>query len=272
MAGMPALVELPRVRLLRPLLGMRPGRLRATLARAGVSWVDDPSNRDVVALRSRLRLLRRDQDGEGSATTALAAAAMASARQRAEQERRVAAELAQAATLRPEGFALVTREFLGAPALLALIQTLSGADFPPATRSVAALAAKPRPATLGGVRLLLAGRLGPGWLLVREPAAVQAPVSARPGAVWDRRFRLGNSARPPAEATVGAVGHDASRLRRFTSLPAVVLATLPAVRHGEKLLAVPHLNYPDRESCACFPALFSPARAAGVVPFWYGDA
>jgi tRNA(Ile)-lysidine synthase len=272
MAGMAALAELPRLRLLRPLLTVPSARLRAILAGAEVSWVEDPSNRDVSALRPRLRLLRHDHDGEGSATTALVAAAMASGRRRAEQERQTAAELAENATLRPEGFALLTRATLGAQALSALIQALSGADFPPATRSVAGLAAAPRPATLGGVRLMPAGRLGPGWLAVREPAVMLAPVPARPGAVWDRRFRLGDTARPPENATLGALGRDATRLRRLSSLPAVILATLPAIRRGETLLAVPHLNYPDREGCARFPVLFSPPRAPCAAPFGYGDA
>ena len=51
----------------------------------------------------------------------------------------------------------------------------------------AALAAAPRPATLAGARLLRAGRLGPGLLVVREAAAMAPPVR-KPGVVWDGRF------------------------------------------------------------------------------------
>jgi tRNA(Ile)-lysidine synthase len=46
LAGMPAVRELDRVRLLRPLLGFPAVRLRATAATLGHGWIDDPSNRD----------------------------------------------------------------------------------------------------------------------------------------------------------------------------------------------------------------------------------
>ena len=45
MAGMLSLVELTWLRLVRPLLAFPPARLRATLAAAGVEWIEDPSNR-----------------------------------------------------------------------------------------------------------------------------------------------------------------------------------------------------------------------------------
>ena len=272
LAGMAPLVETTRLRLLRPLLAVAPARLRATLVSAGVAWIEDPSNADTTALRPRLRLLRRDRDGDGAATAALVAAAAASGRSRAETDRSVAASLAEQAVLRPEGFAVLSGQPLAPPALAALLQMLAGAPFPPATRSIAALAAAPRPATLAGVRLLPAGRLGPGLLAVREPAAMAPPVPARAGAVWDRRFRLGEAALVPPGATLGALDGDAARLRRFSPLPSAVLRTLPAVRQGATLLAVPHLHYPDPMRCADFPMLFSPPRPAVAAPFWFGDA
>jgi tRNA(Ile)-lysidine synthase len=272
MAGMAPLVETTRLRLLRPLLAVPPGRLRATLSAAGVAWVEDPSNADRAALRPRLRLLRRDRDGDGAATAALVAAAAASGRSRAGHDRNGAANLAAQVSLRPEGFALLSGQALDPPALAALLQALAGASFPPATRSLVALAAAPRPATLAGVRLLPAGRLGPGMLAVREPAAMAPPVPARPGAVWDGRFRLGDAAVVPPDATLGALGDAAAPLRRFSSLPAAVLRTLPAIRRGETLLAVPHLVYPDRKGCECYPMQFDPPRPAAAAPFGFGDA
>ena len=110
------------------------------------------------------------------------------------------------------------------------------------------------------------------WHLYREPAAMAPPIPARAGAVWDGRYRLGDTARVPPDTTLGALGGDAARLRRFSSLPAIVLRTMPAVRRGSTLLAVPHLHYPDDMGCACFPVLFSPPRPAIAAPFWFGDA
>ena len=267
LAGILPLVELPTVRLLRPLLAMPPVRLRATLTAAGLPWAEDPSNVDTNALRPRLRQLRADVDGVGSATAALVAAAAASSRIRAQDAAGVAAWLAESVSLRPEGFALLPNEPIAPAALAALIQTIAGAPFPPARQQVMALATAPRPATMAGVRLLPAGRLGRGLILAREPAAMSAPVAARGGAVWDGRFRLGRDVVVADGATFGALGANASRLRRVSPLPSAVLRTLPAVRQGERLLAVPHLHYPDAATCARFPVTFCPARPAAAAPF-----
>lgn len=276
MAGIAPLVEIAGLRILRPLLAMPPAMLRATVASAGLAWVEDPSNVDLTALRSRLRLLRRDRSGGGAATAALVAAAAASAQQRADDDCLVAAALAERVSLRPEGFAVLIEGPLEPRALAALLQTIAGAPYPPPTNSVASLAADPRPATLAGVRLLPAGRLGPGLLLAREAAAMTPPVAALPGAVWDGRFRLSLSARVPQGATFGALDADAAHLRRASGLPSAVLRTLPAIRLGPVLLAVPHLLYPDPEACACFPATFSPPRPAAAASFLapnaFGDA
>jgi len=245
--------------------------LRGMLQSAGITWVEDPSNADRTALRPRLRLLRRDSAGMGSATGALVAAAFAAARQRADRELAVADELAEHVSLRPEGFALLGGP-LSAAALAALVQTIAGAPFPSATQSMARLAAALTPATLAGVRLLRAGRLGAEWLMVREASAMAAPVAAAPGAVWDGRFRLVAAANVPEDATLGAVGDDAARLRRVSPLPAAVLRTLPAVRVASVLLAVPHLLYPDRKACEGVPVIFAPPRPAAAAPYRFGDA
>jgi tRNA(Ile)-lysidine synthase len=55
LAGMSGAVELPEVRLLRPLLGVSRSRLTATLLARGVPWIDDPSNADPRFERARLR-------------------------------------------------------------------------------------------------------------------------------------------------------------------------------------------------------------------------
>jgi tRNA(Ile)-lysidine synthase len=272
LAGMAPLVERPGLRLLRPLLAIAPGHLRATLATAGVAWIEDPSNADPNAQRPRLRLLRRVHGGEDEATAALSHAAKVAARSRATRDGKAARELAASAAFRPEGFAVLAGNPLSPPAFAMLLQALAGAVYPPPTASVAALAVVVRPATLFGVRLLPAGRLGPGVLAVREAAAMAPPVPAHPGAFWDGRFRIGHQADVPSGASLGALGDDSARLRRHSMLPAVVLRTLPAIRHGSKLLAVPHMDYPDPPGCARYPILFAPPRPACAAPFWFGDA
>lgn len=271
LAGMAALHETAGLRVLRPLLDVAPQQLRMLLEAQGVGWSEDPSNRDTSALRPRLRMLRRDRDGTGPATRALVAAAAAAGRQRAEQEEAIADELAARASIRAEGFALLDPP-VSAGALMALIQAVSGADYPPPTQPVARLAASMEPATLAGVRLMRAGRLGAGWLLVREASAVGEAVAAVPGAVWDRRFRLIGGAGLPAGAMLGPLGDEAAGLRHVSTLPAAVLRTLPALRTGEQLLAVPHLHYPDRKTCEGIEVVLAPSRPAAGAPYRFGDA
>ena len=267
-AAMPALAETGRVRLLRPLLTVPPARLRALLIADGMGWVEDPSNTDPTTLRARLRAARADPGGIGPATQAAVAESAAAGRVRHWAEREAAAAMARHARLYPEGYALLAPGALPAAALAALLRVIAGADFAPAPARVAALAAALRPATLGGVRLLRAGRLRPGgWLLVREAAAMAGAVPARPGAVWDGRFRLGAGIAPPAGLTLGALAAAAPRVRRRSALPDAVLRTLPALWRDRVLVAVPVLGYPDVSWCRICPTEFVPRSPAAGAPF-----
>ncbi len=269
-AAMPALVETARVRLLRPLLAVPPVRLRATLRAAGLGWVEDPANADPATLRARLRAARADPDGTGAATHAAVIAAAAAGAAGGWAERDTAAVLARRARLHPEGYALLTPGSLPAAALAALLRGAGGADWAPAPAQVAALAGAPRAATLGGVRLLPAGRLCPGgWLLVREAAAVAPAVPAEAGARWDGRFRLAADAVLPPGAEIGALGAAAARLRQASDLPAAVLRPLPALWRDGTLVAVPILGYPDpswRQTCRMDFAPRSPVSGAPFAP------
>lgn len=265
LAGMPALAETATLRLLRPLLGTEPDRLRRLLVECSVRWVEDPSNANPQALRARLRQVRGPDDPVG--TAALCEAATSAGRDRAVREHLVASALARSVSLRPEGFALLSGTPLLPEALAAVIQAIGGASYAPRADGVANLASNPRPATLGGTRLLRAGRLGPGLLLIREEAAMAPPISARPGAIWDGRFRLADDAELPENAVLGALGADAARFRHRSNLPAAVLRTLPALRCCKNLAVVPHLFYPDPVTCARVRLLLSLPRPAVGAPF-----
>jgi len=188
LAAMPAVREGVAVRWLRPLLGEPSGRLRATLRAAGLDWVRDPSNADPASLRARLRTLRADPDGDAPSTLRAVEAASARGVTRAGSERVVAAWLAERATVHEAGFVVLHAD--PPPAVLsAVVRAVGGSRYDPASASVARWCARPRAATLGGVAIHPAGRLGPGWLVVREPAAIRAG-----NPVWDRRWRLGGGA------------------------------------------------------------------------------
>jgi tRNA(Ile)-lysidine synthase len=269
LAGMAAVSETALVRLLRPLLGIPPGRLRATLAARGVRWIEDPTNADARFTRARLRLARGDAAGHGPATRALAAAAAADGLARRAAEAAIADWMAAEVAIRPEGFALLPADGPWPPqALAALMRVMAGAAHPPPPEAVAAIAAAPGAAIggglcLGGTRLLPAGRLGPGFLLCREAAAMAPPVPARAGAVWDGRFRRPCDRPDLAGETIGALGAAARGLRDMADLPAVLLETLPAYRSpAGNLVAVPALAWPDRAAMIRRELVFHPPRPA----------
>lgn len=259
LAGMAALAEGDRVRRVRPLLTVPPGRLRATVQVAGLDWVEDPSNQDPGATRTRIR------NEIGGAGEDLAAAARTHAAQRRAAGQAAAPVLADRASFFPEGYALLSPGPIDPAALALLLRAISGRAYEPAAAQVAALAAALRPATLGGVEVRPAGRLGPGWLLVREAAALAPPVSLRPEAVWDGRFRVAGEAAPGA--TLGALGDDAALFRRRCTLPSAVLRTLPAIRRAGTLSAVPFLAYLARPGCDGTVVIQNAGRPACGAPF-----
>jgi len=131
LAGMAAIVEMPKLRILRPLLGVPKSRLVATLTRARQAWIEDPSNRDPRFARARLR-------AAGAAPRLIASAG----RQRAAREAATAALLASA-WVHPEGWAeadaatlAAARPELGRAMLSRLLMCIGGTSYPPATEKL----------------------------------------------------------------------------------------------------------------------------------------
>lgn len=226
--------------LLRPLLEISPAALRAFLRERGMEWVEDPSNQARRFERVRVR-----QDGGGMAPSGAA--------NRAAREEAAAAFLARHARLCPEGYAVLDVANAPPAVLGVLIRTIGGGAYPPRQEALGRLAAQLRPATLGGVRIAPAGRLGPGWLLAREPAACSPPVPAVSHAVWDGRFTLTGAAL--GAVSFGALGKDAAAFHGFNGLPSLVLRGLPALRDARGAPVFPA------------PALFTPPMPATGRPF-----
>jgi tRNA(Ile)-lysidine synthase len=125
LAGMSAAIELPEVRLLRPLLGVSRSRLTATLLARGVPWLDDPSNDDLRFERARLRAGHRP-------------AAPVADTGRSGREQRLAAASVEALEVSPAGEVAIDRStFLRmgrdqqAPLLSRVVQAVGGSDHPP---------------------------------------------------------------------------------------------------------------------------------------------
>jgi len=241
LAGMAPVSVAAEALILRPLLAIPKARLTASLEGWGLAPLEDPSNENPRFARTRLR-----QAGAAGIDAA------PFARRRARQAAEVAARMALAVRLLPEGCAGITPGALGRDAtarrvMAGLIRVVGGGTHAPGEDAVAALLARGF-GTLGGARWLRGGR----WL-VREAA-----TGGWKAGLWDGRFRC---PAPPEGYQLGALGADAAAFRaRFRHLPAAALAALPALRSlgDAKLALVPHLFYNALETAIFYPLNFAP--------------
>jgi tRNA(Ile)-lysidine synthase len=233
LAGMSAIAARDGLRLIRPLLGLEPARLRATLAAARQEWLEDPSNANPVFERVRWR--RAISPG---LIPSLSVAAAEIGRERSRREAELAEVLAEA-KIDPTGYlSLPLAPLRAAPAeigeraLARLLVVIGGKDYAPPQQSLALLrdnlARATSGRTLGGCRLVpRAGLL----YVFREPAAARERLQVRRGEAvrWDNRFELV----APAAGEIACLGDtgwaalaEASRPR---SIPREAGLALPAL-------------------------------------------
>ncbi len=257
-----------RVRLVRPLLGCGAGALRDVLRAAGQPWIEDPSNA-AGSVRARLRAALADRAGEGAGLRALAGVASAAAASRATAAERRDRLLAEAVALLPQGWARIDARRLAAAddatagaVVAALLRAVGGHAQPVRAARVAGLLALLREGRAGSAAGCLV-RPGRGvWVVCREPAAVADAVPLPPQGrlCWDGRWQV----EAPAGLTVGAVGREAAALaradRHARALPRRVLATLPALRDGAALVAVPPIGYDPACLGGTMRAVFRPPQ------------
>lgn len=289
LAAMAPVRETADVRLLRPLLDVPRERLLAHLEYERRPYVQDPSNEDAAFARVRMRAALPALEREGLTASRLAATARRMARARAALETAATVLLARVAAIYPEGYATVMPASLcSAPeevalrALSRLLACIGGAEYGPRLVRLERLygwLVEGRSAgagrTLAGCRIIW--RSG-GILICREAAAIQEPVAAAGGAVWDSRFRIAADRSPSSGRRIGRLGrrgweklvHECPELRKM-GLPAAVRQALPAVWALDEVIAVPHLSYRwNREKPKASPAdeiAFQPARPLSAAAF-----
>lgn len=271
LAAMSPIVELPALRLLRPLLDLPKARLEATLRARGLNWVEDPTNRDPAQARARLRELLPGLAREGLTADRLAAATRHLGRARAALECELACLLVRAVSLDSVGFAWIDPvPLVGAPTALGLralarvLTTVGGAEYGPRLESLERLLGRissglTAGVTLGGCRVLpRRGRL----LVVREARNLPV-VRLDPGQklLWDGRFEIALDRSERRGAAVKLVlgpldGAGWTEVRAgvpaavMARIPAPARGTLPALHDKWGLLAVPHLGYRRPDSTA----------------------
>ncbi|MEN6542837.1 tRNA lysidine(34) synthetase TilS [Parvibaculum sp.] len=255
----------PGIRLLRPLLGFSRARLAATLGKAGLVAIQDPSNENPRFDRVKVRRMLKELEALGLGPERLADTAANMARARSALEAQTRALLASHARLAPEGYVeadaaalLEAPEEISFRALAEILKCVSGADYAPRFDALSALRAALHAAlgagqgarTLHGCKLLLdGGRL----LAVREVAlAAKAPslrLKPHESAIWDGRFEITLLALPrgAAQAEWRALGAEGTTILKKEALlpagtPKAALPGLPALWKAKSLLAVPHIG------------------------------
>lgn len=261
LSAMAGAVELGSLRLLRPLLDVPKAALVARLRQDDQAWVEDPGNRAGASARSRVRLAL-EQEGLSPRRLAETAARLSRARQALDQA--AASLAAQAVEAHPCGFLRVDPAPLAtAPAELSLrvlarcLMAISGDPYPPRLERLERLAAgvlhntSARGQTLHGCQW---SRVGGRWLVVREAAAIAAPVVAMAltapatDGLWDRRFRIAASAikalpRGAAIGALGAQGYAIFRSRLETlGIPRAAALAMPGFYGRNGLLGAPFLG------------------------------
>jgi len=180
LSGMAAIVERPQLRLLRPLLAWPKRSLIDWLRRAGIAWIEDPSNADPRFARALLR--------------ARGAAAGLAPDPAVRQERAAVAAAFLARHAEPDptrrlqfprsAFRALPVE-IGCHLLGTILAALAERPYPPRARALARLQAvlagtEAGAATLGGCMV----RFGPRWIRLRPerelPLPWQPPVPLAP--------------------------------------------------------------------------------------------
>jgi len=235
LAGMAACVELPALRLLRPLLDVPRSVVTSALQGFAQDWIDDPSNRSEAYERGRLRAAGLPIAAEQAR---LASAALG--RLRGTLEERVNRLLAEIADVHPLGAVTLEPVLSKLPARLAMaivsraVVTAGGRNYPPRSarlrRLVAGMRQKEasdagyasRDATLAGCRILWRQHR---WVVCRDPAAIRTPqVSDETGQSWDGRFQLPTSVRAAPFGLAGWARHRESLMERYPGPGLAVIA------------------------------------------------
>ncbi len=272
LAAMAAVVETASVRLVRPLLKMPSGRLKATLRALGQEWIEDPSNRDRNFARTRIRSALPDLAEAGMPPERLAEAAGHMGGARLALESAASALLARCCMIHPAGYARVDGAALAAApkavslrALARILVCIGGRTYGPRSAKLERLhqrivdGRKDMSHCLAGCHILPA-KLKPvepqQFLVCRERRGPPLPLAAVTGTriLWDRRFTVefaatnGKGISGAARLTnLGddgwvAVAADRPDLKSCP-LPMAVRPSLPALRDGRGVFAVPHLLY-----------------------------
>ncbi len=282
LSAMAPVSERDGVALVRPLLGLPKSRLIASLEAGGQEWIEDPSNEDLGYERVRIRKMLQSLETLGIDPTGLARSSKRLLRARLALEDMTSSVLARIVDCHggalgqihvPAFFDL--SEEIQLRVMGQVIQAFGGRGEPPQLAKLETvtnelnLAHKRNEScstSLGGSLIRLeVHRLQHKLHVFREPMRGDIEeTEAVPGQeiVWDRRFLVTLEKDAPAGMVIAALGSDAVHELAelglsLSSVPKEALMALPALRQGDRLIAVAH---PDQV------ALTAEDDAASVLP------
>ena len=259
LAAMRSAVRAGDITILRPFLDLPRTRLAATAAAAGLVPVEDVMNADPRFERARLRRIMPLLAAEGFGPEAIVAAAGRMALAADAIDHAVDRLVAEAVGIDALAVASIAAEdFAGAPEavrrrfLVRLLAAIGGGDYPPPRARLAALEGAMLAAREGArFKRTLAGsvieRRAGRFLAYRESGRAGLPAIALPGGysgTWDHRFRVVAPRRGLDGLSLGPLGESGRRALGLTveGTPAAALAALPAIRQGERIVAVPSVG------------------------------
>jgi tRNA(Ile)-lysidine synthase len=255
LAGMAASRSLGAVRMIRPLLGWPKSALIETCRHFGQVFVEDPSNRSDRFARTALR---RRLAGDNDLRRSVLCEAGVAASRRVDDDSRLAAALARIAEISPDGLVLLDpAAFLSTAVdtrlavLAATLRTVGGNAFAAEADAIERLDVALGAADFAGASL--AGCIVRWWqgriLMCREPKRIAPPTPLADGVWqrWDGRFiaRASGANESLTIGTLGSLGYTALRHDRDVLLPAIAGTGLPAVRLGERVVAVPSIGWTE---------------------------
>lgn len=284
LAGMSAIVEKLDVRILRPLLKIKRERLQQTLLSLKQEWIEDPSNLNENYTRPRLRYIQKTLEQEGLTLESLSNTIHKLSLTRAALEHQTTTLLADSFQIFPSGYGMLdlsqlldVSDDIIMRILSASLTCVSGKPYPPRRIYLERLKNSIIPGidikgrTCWGCSIIpWRGKL----LILRELSAISDQVLVdKPSNIvrWDNRFSFvfkRNLSKTVMLQKLGIngwvqiVGKQPDLQKKL--IPARVRHTLPALWHGDKVVAVPHLGYygaPEILSCEDISqSFFSPSH------------
>lgn len=268
------------IRILRPLLDIKPEEIRKYLKNIGQNWIEDPTNQNMHYKRNKIRKTLdslKTINHQPSTINHICETAENMARARIALEEITAQKMVECVDIFPAGYCLIKpEEFLSLTEEIALrilsatLATISGNEYKPRFEDLLRLMAAIKNsgfsgATLWGCRIYsIKNKMMGGVIAVtRELNSVSPGIMVNPqeSLMWDSRFMVKTN----SKLLVAALGKEiATRLLKEhpelfkLNMPKPVLYTLPAffaINHKtstinsiENLVSIPHIGYVGKSS------------------------